>query len=165
MVRNFFLAVALTAGLGLTAPGTYLAQELDIAGVYRCDGANPDGTRYRGIVEIANDKHTYRLRWSTRARQITALGIGILHGDVLAVGYSSGEMTGVILYKIEKGPRLTGEWTVMAANGQLYSETLTKLGMEAKGLAPAPSRSFVDSTHGFARSPAAPPAILRASAH
>jgi len=112
---------------GLNAPA--LAQEPDIAGRYRCEGVNPDGGSYRSVVEIDRDDQTYIVRWVGRE---PALGIGILRDGHLSVAYTNGRATGVIVYRIERGPRLTGQWTVLGADGRLYEETLTKIGLAAR---------------------------------
>ncbi len=131
MVRRSLLVLALIAASNLLAPAAYMGQELDLTGIYKCEGVNPDGERYKGRVEIAKNDRTYRLVW-THSPVGTALGVGILNGDVLAVSYFNPEMVGVILYKVEKGPRLVGEWTAVGADGHVYPETLTKMGLEAR---------------------------------
>lgn len=123
-------AAAFSAALPLLVPAVCGAQEMALDGVYRSEGVNPDGTKYRGTVEIAKDDQTYLVRWL--ARQVTSIGIGIVRGDVLAVSYYTGTNIGIALYHIEKGPRLTGEWTVLGADGLRYPETLTKMGRDAR---------------------------------
>ena len=54
-------------------------------------------------------------------------------GDTVPVAYTGGTAIGVVVYRIEKGPRLTGQWTVLGADGDLYRETLTKIGLAAGG--------------------------------
>ena len=130
MIRKFLSFVALGAVLNISASTLCLAQELDLSGVYRCEGTSPSGRPYRATVELAKNDHTYRLRWTTS--EGTSLGIGIVNGNVLAVSYLTGTNVGVVLYKIEKGPRMIGQWAVFGADGQLYPETLTKLGMEVR---------------------------------
>jgi hypothetical protein len=103
---------------------------MDVAGVYRCEGTNPDGSQYRGVVEIEKDADTYRVRW-TMSQRATALGIGIMRDDVLAVSYFTGESLGVVAYHREKGGQLIGEWAVLGAGGRLRPETLTRMGMLA----------------------------------
>lgn len=122
-------AVAVAA-LTLALPSLALAQESNLVGVYRCEGVSPGGSPYRTVVEITKDEDTYELRW--RAAQGNAVGIGIVRGDVLAVSYFTGANMGVVLYRIEKGPKLTGEWSVFGSDGHRYPETLTKLGVDAK---------------------------------
>jgi hypothetical protein len=132
MIRMLLRAAAVA--LPLLVPAVCTAQEVAIDGVYRSEGVNPDGTKYRGTVEIAKDDQTYLVRWL--ARQVTSIGIGIVRGDVLAVSYYTGTNIGVALYHIEKGPRLTGEWTVLGADGVRYPETLTKMGRDARAEEP-----------------------------
>ena len=130
MIRKLLRVAAVATVLHVFAPAVCSAQDVALDGVYRSEGVNPDGTKYRGTVEIAKDDQTYLVRWL--ARQVTSIGIGIVRGDVLAVSYYTGTNIGIALYKIEKGPRLTGEWTVLGADGQRYPETLTKMGRDAR---------------------------------
>jgi hypothetical protein len=132
MIRKLLRVAAVATVLHVFAPAVCSAQDAALAldGVYRSEGVNPDGTKYRGTVEIAKDDQTYLVRWL--ARQVTSIGIGIVRGDVLAVSYYTGTNIGIALYHIEKGPRLTGEWTVLGADGQRYPETLTKMGRDAR---------------------------------
>ena len=127
MIRTLLVVVTVVSTLNLSVPTPILAQ--DLSGMYQCEGVGPNGTKYRGIVEIAKNDQTYRLRWTIRPDGVY-LGIGILRGDELAVSYF-GQVLGVVLYQIEKGPRLVGQWTVMGADGQVFSETLTKMSMKA----------------------------------
>jgi hypothetical protein len=135
MIRKLLSLSALATVLYFLAPAVCRAQDVALDGTYRSEGVNPDGTKYRGTVEIAKDDQTYLVRWL--ARQVTSIGIGIVRGDVLAVSYYTGTNIGVALYRIEKGPRLTGEWTVLGADGQRYPETLTKMGRDAREEDPA----------------------------
>lgn len=134
MIRKLLSVSALATVLYVLAPAVCGAQDVALDGTYRSEGVNPDGTKYRGTVEIAKDDQTYLVRWL--ARQVTSIGIGIVRGDVLAVSYYTGTNIGVALYRIEKGPRLTGEWTVLGADGQRYPETLTKMGRDARAQDP-----------------------------
>jgi hypothetical protein len=126
MIRKLLVVLTVVSALNLTVPTPILAQ--DLTGRYQCEGVGPNGTRYRGVVEIARNDQTYRLRWTIPPDGVY-LGIGIISGDELAASYF-GQVLGVVLYKIEKGPRLVGQWTVTGAEGQVYSETLTKLSMK-----------------------------------
>ena len=46
------LRAGLIALLVCLAPGRSFAAEIDITGVYRCEGTNPDGSPYQGLVRI-----------------------------------------------------------------------------------------------------------------
>jgi hypothetical protein len=121
MVRMVRFAL-LFAALGTTMTAA-AEPRVDLSGIYLCEGINPDGTPYRGIVEITSTANTYHVRW-TMSEQLTT-GVGIFSGGVLAVSYV-GQTPGVVVYKRD-GSRLVGEWTMGGSNGQLYTEVLTKL--------------------------------------
>jgi hypothetical protein len=129
MIRTFIrLGIVVLALAGLQTHG--LAQDPDLVGTYRCDGVSPGGNSYRSVVEIEKDGDTYLLRWLSR--EGPAVGIGIRRDDLLAVSYFTGKDMGVVVYRIEKGPRLTGQWSLLGADGRVYPETLTKVGLAAE---------------------------------
>jgi hypothetical protein len=99
-------------------------EQRELTGLYICDGVNPDGTPYRGFVEIVRNDETFRVRWRLASR-VSYIGIGILSEDVLAVSYYGG-MTGLAVYRVA-GDRLVGSWTLAGADSAIYSETLTKV--------------------------------------
>jgi len=130
MARMILLGVLLVAvaGIGSTAAPE---PDSDLAGVYRCDGMNPDGTPYQGVVEISKVRGTFRVRWTMDDGSI--MGVGIYSGGVFAVSYYGGAPA-VVVYKVN-GERLVGEWTMGGMEGAVYAETLTKT---AAVLAPQP---------------------------
>jgi hypothetical protein len=83
-------------------------------------GQNPRGGSYTGSVAIAKNGDTYSLSW-TLPRESYA-GVGILRGDVLAVGWGGG--SGVVSYQVN-GTRLDGVWAD-GRGGALGSEVLEK---------------------------------------
>jgi hypothetical protein len=97
---------------------------LGVAGVYMCEGKNPDGSPYKGIVEIVKFHDSFLVRW-TLPEDVTVIGVGIESSGVLAVSYFGGA-PGVIVYKAD-GNRLHGEWTMGGTNGGVFSETLTRM--------------------------------------
>ena len=109
------------------------AQEAHLAGRYQAEGMNPDGKPYRSVVEIEHDGQSYVVRWLERDGLTVAVGIGIVRGEWLSVSYLAGRQLGVVVYRIEKGPQLKGEWTVLGADGSLWPETLSKVGVSADG--------------------------------
>jgi hypothetical protein len=122
MLRTILLIPVLLGTMAVTASAQ--ATPSDLAGRYICDGVGPDGLPYQAIVEIVKHNDTYRLQWWFES-EVVGIGLGIRSGDVLAVMHYSG-LPGVVAYRIEQGPRLVGEWTVAAADGVVFSETLTK---------------------------------------
>ena len=137
MVRMIMTAAALMAALGGTAassdkpPSQAQAQapvnpikKTDPSGIYLCEGVNPDGHKYRGIVQIASVRGTYLVRW-TLADDVEVTGVGILNDDRLSVSYFGGTPA-VVVYKIDTD-RLVGEWTMGGTEGAVYAETLTPM--------------------------------------
>ena len=129
MVRILVVAAALVAALGGTAaasePDQSTAKKLaDPSGVYLCEGTNPDGHRYRGIVQIAAVEDTFLVRW-TLSDEIEVTGVGILRNDMLAVSYFGGTPA-VVVYKVD-AEKLVGEWTMGGADGKTFAETLTRV--------------------------------------
>jgi len=122
MFRRILTLPLMLGALAFTAAAD---SELELAGVYACNGRNPDGSSYDTVVEIVKQDDAFVLRWFDQS-ELVAVGLGIRKGDVLAVSYFSG-LPGVAAYHIEDGSRLVGEWTVAGAGGELFSETLTKM--------------------------------------
>jgi hypothetical protein len=109
-----------------------------LVGTYDCQGVEPDGTPYQGIVQIIAHRGSYEVIWSFGSGQQYG-GVGVVNGDVLAVSYFTNR-PGVVAYKIEqgeKGPRLQGQWTVIGA-GKVFHETLTRVTSEVRQMEPPP---------------------------
>jgi hypothetical protein len=103
-------------------------QDGDLSGVYVCQGTLPNGRVYGGTVVLIRHQNTYQLLWTlTETEQY--LGLGILHGDTLAVSVFGGG-GGVVSYQVDRtapGIRLKGQWTVVEADGRLFGESLTRV--------------------------------------
>ncbi len=124
---------------------TTAVEAAPLVGTYQCQGVEPDGTPYHGLVQMTGSAGLYEVIWLFHSGQ-QYRGFGVVNGDALAVSYYTNR-PGVVAYKIEsgdKGPRLTGHWTVAGA-GAAFRETLTRLTVEVTPLprpepppAPAP---------------------------
>jgi hypothetical protein len=122
------VAVFLAALFGSSFPAHAQAPDNpDITGVYRCDGVNPQGKAYRGMVEIVRINEAFQVRWTFPQSSDAALGIGIISNGVLAVSYYGGDMAGVVVYKINDNKPMVGEWTVVGSEGGVFRETLTRV--------------------------------------
>ena len=133
MVRTVLTAAALVAALGGTAAASDKSpdqaqaapiKKLDPSGIYLCEGTNPDGHKYRGIVQIASVRGTFLVRW-TLADDVEVTGVGILNDDRLSVSYFGGTPA-VVVYRIGVD-KLVGEWTMGGTEGSVYAETLTPM--------------------------------------
>lgn len=122
------LAILPVLALSFASPSsTTAAEAAPLGGTYECQGVEPDGTPYRGLVQITGDAGLYEVVWIFGSGQ-QYRGFGVVNGDALAVSYYTSR-PGVVAYKIEQGdngPRLTGHWTVAGA-GMALRETLTRL--------------------------------------
>jgi hypothetical protein len=98
------------------------APQPELSGVYRCNGMNPDGTAYQGVVEISKLRNTFRVRWTMDDGSI--MGVGIFSNGIFAVSYFGGAPA-VVVYRPD-GMNLVGEWTMGGIEGAVYRETLTK---------------------------------------
>ena len=121
MLRSSLLGIL--CGFVLVLPAR-AEEKVHISGKYTVEGLNPDGGTYRGTAEIAKKGDTYTIDWLIGSAE-KYKGIGIRQGDVLAVSYVSNAISGVVVYKIEKG-KLVGQWAIQGGNGKIQTETLTK---------------------------------------
>ena len=126
MVRAILLGVVLVALVGPT-PSTaqQSSSEKDFTGVYSCEGTNPDGRSYVGLVEILKTQGTYLVRW-TMPNDTQVMGVGIFTNGVLAVSYFGGAPA-IVVYSTTTDGRLDGKWTMGGAEGLVFTETLTKM--------------------------------------
>jgi hypothetical protein len=124
VIRQFFIVLALTGGFTLAGPTPDVSSDVDLSGIYDCNGVGPEGDPYKGVVEIVRKDKTYWVQWTLSPQDINH-GFGIIQGDMFAVTFFGGT-AGIAIYKIEAGSRLVGQWTIVDANGGTYPETLTK---------------------------------------
>jgi hypothetical protein len=131
---RFALCVIVFSGLtGASLSADEGAPRID--GIYVAAGRNPDGTEYRQVVHIARHGQSYLVSWmgpEESAEMLVleprAIGIGIVRGEMFGVSYFSEEEAGIVVYAIEEGGRrLAGQWTGAGEDGELHSETLTRL--------------------------------------
>jgi hypothetical protein len=78
---------------------------VDLAGIYRVTGTNPNGSKYRGMVALAQDKDQFNFTWW--------IGKDVFHGT----GHFAGRMlvvnwgdTKPVIYSFTKDGTLDGEW-------------------------------------------------------
>lgn len=96
----------------------------NIAGTYRCNGVNPDGSKYQFRVEITHKKgDEYHLKWNSKDQEE---GAGTLIGKELIVTYKGKDGRGKVVYKLENDGDLVGSWKP-AGSKKEGKETLTKI--------------------------------------
>ena len=80
-----------------------------LAGTYRLEGVNPDGTRYSGTATIVPSTDRLLVTWYVANRVYS--GAGISSGQVLTIYWTDGiGRTGVMVYYLGADGVLTGSW-------------------------------------------------------
>ncbi len=111
--------------LTLKKPKPALDETVDIVGKYRSElieAASGKVTVTEALVEKRGDAYavTYRLD-----DKVLFIGTAIRKGDQLSMGWVSAGQVGVSVYKIEAGPKLVGEYTILGSIGVTAKEVLT----------------------------------------
>jgi hypothetical protein len=125
MARTVLVCLVILAVVGPVYAVPDPPSEPNLVGTYACEGMNPDGATYSGIVEIVRFKDTYLVRW-TMPNDSQVVGVGIFSGNQLAVSYYGGTPA-LVVYSVAENGRLNGKWTAGGADGEVFSEILTKM--------------------------------------
>jgi hypothetical protein len=138
LLLGVLLVSTVSASIGPAAAAAAAPDEADLPGMYECQGVGADGKPYRGAVIIEPDGSRFVVRWII-ASELTAVGVGIREGNMLAVSFFGPDSGGVVLYRID-GQRLVGHWSAPLAAGQVFEETLTRVANppEPSSTAPQP---------------------------
>jgi len=105
-----------SAGGGTTATNDASAPLPDVPGKYNVVGTNPNGSTYKGTLEVVQHGDVYEFRWSAG---VTYNGVGIKNGDVVAVSFTgggNGKGCGVVDYLITSDGTLDGRWGYWGTN-------------------------------------------------
>jgi hypothetical protein len=109
-MRSAFAALLITL-VGFA--GGASAQSL--AGQYRVQGTNPDGSSYGGTATITvTSDTTCRIEWQTGS---TSAGICMRNGNAVAAAYKLGSAIGLVIYQLQPNGALQGLWTVADQSG------------------------------------------------
>ena len=134
MVKTVLVGLVTLALIGPVYASPDKTPERNLEGTYSCEGTNPDGKTYTGIVEIIKLRDAYLVRW-TMPDQSQVLGVGIFTGSMFSVSYFGGTPA-LVVYSLAENGRLDGTWTAVGAEGEVFKETLTKM----PGGAPKPAK-------------------------
>src|ERR1051326_482079 len=88
----------------------------NIAGKYNVTGGNPNGSNYRGTLEVIAHGDVYQFRWNAGTQYD---GVGVQNGKVIAVAFangSDGKGCGVVDYDIANDGSLSGKWGYWGVN-------------------------------------------------
>lgn len=108
----------------LTAASAVSAQTVN-AGKYRVEGTNLDGSTYSGTAEITlASETTCVIEWNTAG--VKSSGVCMLHEDAFSAAYVLEDALGLVVYKVKRGGKLEGSWTITGKDGS-GTETLTEI--------------------------------------
>jgi hypothetical protein len=96
-------------------------ETIDLAGVYRVEGTNPNGSKYRGMVALAQNNDQFNFTWWIGKDVFR--GTGHFAGKMLVVNWGDKHP---VIYSFGEGGALDGEW----ADGSA-TETLVPAGIAA----------------------------------
>jgi len=99
-------------------------EEIDVRGRYRCESFGADKKKVTMEAEVVKRGDAYLIRWEVE-EGLAYVGTGIRQGDTLSVAWVNRGSVGVSVYKIEKGPKLVGEYTEVGGAGLVAKEVLT----------------------------------------
>jgi uncharacterized protein (TIGR03067 family) len=100
-------------------------ETIDIVGKYRSrlvDGKTGVVTVADVFIEKRGDSYTMTYKHEDK---VLFVGTALRKGDILSACWASGMQVGVSVYKIEAGPKLVGEFTILGSIGATGKETLT----------------------------------------
>jgi uncharacterized protein (TIGR03067 family) len=99
-------------------------EQVDIVGKYNSEVVDPEGKKLvtEAVIERRGDGYmvTYQ-----KDGKLVFVGTAMRKGDQLSMCWMSGGQVGVSVYKIEKGPKLTGEFTTLGGLGVIGKEVMT----------------------------------------
>jgi hypothetical protein len=101
-----------TRGIAAPVPAPVVpppAASIRLGGNYLVEGANPDGTTYRGTAIITPSPTHYFIKWYVGSAVFS--GSGTLSGQTLTIVWTdSSGRTGLIAYGLSPDGVLTGSW-------------------------------------------------------
>lgn len=99
-------------------------ETVDIVGKYTSTNFGSDGKKTSMGAEIERRGDAYLVRWTVPGG-VAFIGTGIRKGDQLSVTWANRGTIGLSVYKIDKGPRLVGEFTELGGVGIVAREEMT----------------------------------------
>jgi uncharacterized protein (TIGR03067 family) len=99
-------------------------EAINIIGKYTSDTYGPDGKKASLSAEIQKQGDAYLVRW-TAPGGVAYIGMGLRKGDTLSVAWANRGTIGLSVYRIEKGPKLIGQFTELGGPGVIAREDLT----------------------------------------
>jgi uncharacterized protein (TIGR03067 family) len=99
------------------------AGAIDIVGKYTVTADQGTGQQATMTAEIKKLGDGYQITWSVPGG-VAYTGIGIRTGDVLSVTWGNRGSVGLSVYRITRGPKLSGQYTMLGGPGMMGREEL-----------------------------------------
>jgi uncharacterized protein (TIGR03067 family) len=112
--------------IALKKPKPAVVEAVEIVGKYRSEMLEAGGKVVVTDVIVEKRGDSYNLTYKLKDEdKILFIGTAIRKGDQLSMAWVSAGQVGVSVYKIEAGPKLVGEYTILGGIGLTAKETLT----------------------------------------
>jgi uncharacterized protein (TIGR03067 family) len=95
----------------------------EITGHYTAKTIDPSGKTITGKAIIEKQGDAYFVLYQ-QGEGVAFIGIGLREGDTFSVSWRNNLQSGLSVYKIGEGRKLTGHYTVLGGNGAIHEESL-----------------------------------------
>jgi uncharacterized protein (TIGR03067 family) len=110
--------------ISLKKPKPAVEEAVNIVGKYRSELVEANGNVSVTEVQVEKRGDGYVLTYR-QDDKVLFFGTALRRGDLLSMAWLSGRQAGVSVYKIEAGPKLVGEYTILGGIGATAKEVLT----------------------------------------
>ena len=100
-----FRTLAICGAIWLWLAAAVSAQVIDINGVYRAEGRNPDGSAYAGTAVISTAGASVQINWTVGNQRYS--GSGVRDGQVVVVNWGQ---PAPVIYVVMTNGDLYGTW-------------------------------------------------------
>lgn len=110
--------------IALKRPKPAVAEEVNIVGKYQSELVEATGKVLTTTATVERRGDAYNVVY-TKGDKVLFAGTALRRGDQLSMCWISSGQVGVSVYKIEAGPKLVGEYTMLGGIGVTAKEVLT----------------------------------------
>jgi len=101
-------------------------EDVELAGAYRVESIGTDGKTQVSQAQIQKQGDAYVVVYHNNAA-VQYVGVGIRQGDTFSLAWGRQNQIGVCHYKIERGPKLVGRYTIFGGPGVVLPEVMTRI--------------------------------------
>jgi uncharacterized protein (TIGR03067 family) len=101
-------------------------EDVELVGTYRAESVGTDGKTQVLQAQIQKQGDSYVVVYHNNAA-VLYVGVGIRQGDTFSLAWGRQNQIGVCQYKIERGPKLVGRYTIFGGPGVVLPEVMTRI--------------------------------------